>query len=64
MKSLWKNETSGNRGTAVLQTLEEQDGLPCRVVVHTVTIGKTGKTGSMTSRICQKSGRWLLAPKE
>ena len=60
----WRNPQNGNSGTAVLKALEEQDGLPCRVVAHSVSIAKTGKSGSIVSRICKKDGRWLIAPKE
>jgi surface antigen len=60
----WRNPKNGNTGTVTLKALEEQDGMPCRVNEHTVTIAKTGRSGSIISRICQKDGKWLIAPRE
>lgn len=60
----WRNPKNGNSGVVTLKALEEQDGLPCRVNEHTVSIAKTGRSGSIISRICKKDGKWLIAPKE
>ena len=58
----WRNPETGNQGIAVLNGLEEHEGLPCRLVTHWFKVASTGERTSLNTRICKKDGRWLIAP--
>ena len=57
----WSNPNSGNMGTVTLTQVFEQDGMPCRKLLHRITVKGEQEPAMFVFNRCRVgSGEWKL----
>jgi surface antigen len=57
----WSNSNSGNAGSVTLTQVFEQDGMPCRKLLHRITVKGEQEPAMFVFNRCRvKSGEWKL----